>query len=170
VPFCYVTSSEAQTQSTGYQTSASGNTELDVCSLKAGAAGRATTWYKTQAGGRGSQLTALTGIRLNIKLFTTATTTGTSITAQPTNSVYQASKGVWLIGSSGVNVVSGGSGGPTYRGGLNLGASGPGGWVASQPDEAYVLEAGYAGSLDLWSIATPAVSFAYDFDIFSSEG
>lgn len=165
MPYCYTLSSETQTQSTGYQTSASGNTEIDFLSMKAGSAGRDSNWYLLRANGRGSQLTALTGLRFNVKLWTTAMTTGTSITPTPNDRTAQACKSVWLIAASGTSAVSGGSGGPTYRGGFGCGASGPGGWTAATPDAMLGLEAGYAGSLDVSSIATPAVSFAFDLDV-----
>lgn len=148
-------------QSATYSTSATPSTEIDVFSTKAGA--RNAGIYSLRAQGRGAGLTALSGISLNVKLWTTASTAGTALTPSPNIKSSTAATAVPRIGTGGgVNAVTPGSGGGTYRGGIGFGASGPGGWVAPNPDAVLGLDGSDAGSYDLYSISgTP--SMLYEF-------
>lgn len=165
--FCYTTQSAMQ--STTYSTSGSTNTEIDVFSLKPGTS-RMPNVYALRGQGRGAGLTALTGISLNLKDWTTASTAGSTLTPTPNdkgNTV--AASAVPRIGTGGgVNAVTPGSGGPLYRGGFGFGGSGPGGWVAANPDAAIGMNPAYAGSLDIYSISGIA-SMAYEFWVEHAE-
>jgi len=166
VPFCYQTLSIMN--STTYSTSATPSTEIDVFSLKAGAT-RSAGIYAIRGQGRGAGLTALTGISLNVKHWTTASTAGTALTPSPSDILGPAATAVPRIGTGGgVNAVTPGTGGPLYRGGIGFGGSGPGGWVAANPDAALVQSAAYAGSFDLYSVSGTA-SMLYDFGIEHQE-
>jgi hypothetical protein len=165
--FCYTTQSIMQ--STTYSTSGTPSTEIDVFSMKPGS-GRTTSVYALRGQGRGAGLTALTGISLNFKDWTTASTAGTTLTPTPNDKGNTVAAGtVVRIGTGGgVNAVTPGTGGPLYRGGMGMGGSGPGGWVAANPDAVIAMNAGYAGSLDLYSVSGTA-SMLYDFTVEHSE-
>jgi len=157
--FCYTV--QSQMQSGTYSTSATPNTEIDAHSSKAGA--RNASIYSLRGQGRGAGLTALSGIELNIKLWTTASTGGTTLTPSPNDKAAPAATMVPRIGTGGgVNAVTPGTGGGTYRGGIGFGASGPGGWVAANPDAVLTLPGSDAGSLDLYSVGGTA-SLLYSF-------
>ena len=82
---------------------------------------------------------------------------GTAATPSPNDRQAQAATAAVLTGTSGgTAAVTSGSGGPTYRGGFGFGGSGPGGWVAANPDAALVLQGSGAGSFDLFSISGTA--------------
>lgn len=151
MPFCYTT--QSQMQAGTYSTSGTPLTEIDVMSTKSGAS-RPTSIYALRGQGRGASLTALTGIELNVKLWTTASTGGTVLTPSPNSIPAPAAVAVPRIGTGGgVNAVTPGSGGPTYRGGIGFSGSGPSGWTAANPDAALQMDGGYAGSLDLYSVS-----------------
>jgi len=167
MPFCFTT--QSQMQSGTYSTSATPSTEIDVFSFKAGSVNTMGI-YSLRGQGRGAGLTALSGIELNWKLWTTASTGGTTLTPSANNVRHAvAAGGVPRIGTGGgVNPVTPGTGGGTYRGGIGFGASGPGGWVAPTPDAALEMTGGYAGSLDLYSVAGTA-SLLYSFVVEHQE-
>lgn len=165
--FCYTT--QSLMNSTTYSTSATPSTEIDVFSMKPGTT-RCTNVYALRAQGRGAGLTALTGITLAFKDWTTASTAGTALTPSANdkgNTIAAAT--VPRIGTGGgVNAVTPGTGGPLYRGGCGMGGSGPGGWVAANPDAQLGMNAAYAGSLDLYSVSGTA-SMLYDFTVEHAE-
>lgn len=166
MPFCYTT--QSQMQAGTYSTSATPNTEIDVFSIRPTA--NTGSIYALRGQGRGAGLTSLSGIELNWKLWTTASTGGTALTPSP-NNVRNATAAGWVprIGTGGgVNAVTPGSGGGTYRQGIGFGASGPGGWVAANPDAALEMVGGYGGSLDLYSVAGTA-SLLYSFAVEHQE-
>jgi len=165
MPFCYET--QSQMNSPTYSTSATPGTEIDVFSIKAGA--RSMGIHALRAHGRGAGLTALSSIELNLKLWTTASTAGTALTPSPCAVAAPAATAVPRIGTGGgVNPVTPGSGGGTYRGGIGFGASGPGGWVASNPDDVKQLDGTNAGSYDLYS-ASGTASMLYAFYVGHTE-
>lgn len=154
MPFCF--STQSQMQAGSYSTSATPVTEIDFASFKAGA-GRTCAIYAMRGQGRGAALTSLSGIEINVKLWTTASTGGTALTPSPNDPQAPAAATVPRIGTGGgVNAVTPGSGGGLYRGGFGFGGSGPGGWVAQTPDASLILQAGYAGSFDFYSISGTA--------------
>jgi hypothetical protein len=163
--FCYETQSAMNSPT--YSTSGSTNTEIDVFSIKAGA--RNASVYALRGQGRGAGLTQLSGISLNVKLWTTGSTAGTTLTPSPSDKASQAATAVPRIGTGGgVNAVTPGSGGPTYRGGFGFSGSGPGGWTAANPDAAILLPGSDGGSYDLYSISGTA-SMLYEFWLEHSE-
>src|SRR5262245_49925098 len=99
MPMCYVTQSVMQ--STTYSTSATPSTEIDVFSTKPGTS-RAPAGYSARGQGRGAGLTALTGISLNFKDWTTASTAGTTLTPTPCD------KGTGGVASAVVRIGTGG--------------------------------------------------------------
>ncbi len=131
--FCYTLQSATISTATPYATSGTPSTEIDVAFLKPGAGAKASI-YSVRGQGAGAGLTALTGIELNLKNWTTASTGGTAMTPRP-NSLAGAvaAQATAAAGAgAGVNAVTAGSGGGTYRGGMGMGGSGPGGWVAAR--------------------------------------
>ena len=166
--FCYTTQSQMQT-TTAYTCSGTPTTEIDVYSMKPGSS-RMTSVYAVRGQGRGAGLTALSGILLNFKDWTTGSTAGSTLTPTPNdkgNTVAAAS--VVRIGTGGgVNAVTPGTGGPLYRGGFGFGGSGSSGWTAANPDAALAMNAAYAGSLDIFSLSGTA-SLPYDFWVEHSE-
>lgn len=147
----------------GYQTSGTTNTEIDFAFLKAGTGAKATI-NGLRLQGRGSGLTNLNGMAVNMKNWTTASTAGTAMTPRPTsisgNVAAQATAAGGAAGGTGA--VTPGSGGGTYKGGFGCSGSGPSAWTAVTPDQAVDLPAGGTGSVDLCSVATP-LSILFDW-------
>lgn len=157
--FCYTVQSAMQSSS--YACSTSTNTEIDVFGIKPGV--RNMSIYNLRGQGMGAGLTALSGIVLNVKQWTTASTGGTALTPSPNDVNAPVAGAVPRIGSSGANsAVISGSGGPTYRGGMGFGASGPGGWVAANPDAVLTQPGSATAGFDLFSLSGTA-SLAYQF-------
>lgn len=149
-----------------YTTSGTTNTELDFAFIKPGA-GAKVSINGLRLQGRGSGLTSLNGMAVNIKNWTTASTTGaggTSMTPSPVSiSTAKAASATASAGTGGgIAVVAAGSGGGTYKGGFGCSASGPSAWTAVTPDQAVEMAAGYAGSCDFYSVATP-LSINFDW-------
>jgi len=163
MPFCYTLQSATISTSAPYATSGTPATEIDAFFLKSGS-GAKSSIYNLRGQGRGAGLTALSGISLNLKNWTTASTGGTAMTPRPNSlaGAVAAQATAAAGAAAGVNAVTAGSGGGTYRGGFGMGASGPGGWVAANPDAAIEQAAGSSGSVDLYSLSGTA-SLSYDF-------
>jgi hypothetical protein len=151
MPFRYTTAS--QMAAATWSTHATPGTEIDFLSIKPGV--RNAGIYSLRGQGRGAALAGITGIEINVKRFTTASTGGTGLTPSPADGGdAPACKAVVLGGTSGgTAAVTSGTGGPTYRGGMGMGGGGPGGWVATDADDVLTLDGSYAGSLDLFSIS-----------------
>ncbi len=147
----------------GYSSSGTTNTEIDFAFLKPGA-GAKVLINALRLLGRASGVTSLNALAVNMKNWTTASTGGTAMTPRPDSlSGAVASQATAAGGAAGgTGAVSAGSGGGTYRGGCGCSASGPGGWTAQTLDQAKDMIAGYAGSMDLCSLATP-LSLAFDW-------
>jgi hypothetical protein len=62
----------------------------------------------------------------------------------------------------GTGAVTSGTGTASFRGGCGCGASGPGGWVAPNPDAAITLDGNATKSIDLYS-ASGQASLNYEF-------
>jgi hypothetical protein len=156
MPFAYTVATAMQAAT--YGTSTATNTTIDVMSLKPGT--RNMSIYNIRGQGRGAGLTALSGISLEVIQWTTGSTNGVTLTPQPADAQSQAAKSTVLIGGgSSLPVQSGvnsGSGGPTYRGGFGFGASGPGGWVAANPDAVLLQPGSATASYDIESISGTA--------------
>ena len=139
-----------------FTTSGTTNTEIDFAFIKPGA-GAKVSINGLRLQGRGSGLTSLNGMVVNFKNFTTASTGGTAMTPQPVSlSTAKAASATAGAGTgAGNNAVTSGTGGVLYKGGFGCSASGPSAWTAVTPDQAVEMAAGYAGSIDLFSLATP---------------
>jgi hypothetical protein len=135
-----------------FATSGTGSTELSQMSIKAQARNVGVT--SATVTGRGAGLTALSGIAFRLKKFTsTASSSGTTITAAPLDTGMQAAKSVSVAASSGLSL---GTGGPLLVGALGCGAAGPGGWVARDVDHMPSLEGGSSLSIDMFSVSGTA--------------
>lgn len=167
MPFVYNMSSK--TIGENYTTSGTGNTEIDVAFVKPGAT-RTVNLITLRLQGKGAGLTALSGIMARLKMWTsTASSGGTSLAPAPVDirapaAVHTAAAGA----AAGINAVTSGTGGPTVIGGCGCGASGPGGWVAPNPDAAIALDGGQNKSIDLFS-ASGTVSLNYEFQMETQE-
>jgi hypothetical protein len=159
MPFVYHVSSAGSTSLTS---SGTPNTETTVASLRAGS-GRMSFLQEVNLMGRGAGLTAISGILLKVRYWTTVSTGGTSVTPAPRTTGAPASKAAAVIaGSITPGTVDGG-----IRLSLSCGAAGPGGWVAPNADSA--IDAGEAGSADCLDFYTQSgtaslvhdVSFAF---------
>ena len=130
-------------------TNATPATETDDLFIKAGT-GRAVKIRSFLVSGKAAALTAISGILFRLKKWTTASTSGTAVTPVPTDPGAQAAKCTAAFSPTA------GSGGGTYSLAFGCGAGGPGGWQAADDQGCIVLESGYAGSQDLYSISGTA--------------
>jgi hypothetical protein len=130
-------------QSENYVTSGSANTEISFMFITPGAT-RAVALLAFRVQGKGAGLTALSGIAFRIKQWTsTAATGGTSLSPAPVDNRAPAAVASINGGTSGgTAAITNGTGGPVLVGWCGCGASGPGGWVAINPDAGIVLDGG----------------------------
>jgi hypothetical protein len=165
--FVYNISSKAVAEN--YTTSATPNTEINAAFVKPGAS-RVAAMIALYLQGKGAGLTALSGIAIRMKQFTsTAASAGTSITPQPVDNRAPAAVCTSAAGiAGGVAAVTDGTGGPVVVGSSGCGASGPGGWVAPNPDAAIALDGGANKSTDLYS-ASGLASLNYEFSMSIQE-
>lgn len=158
MPFVYTVTPGTQLTSSG-----STNTEVDSAFIKAGAAGRGCGIQRVDVHGRAPALTAISGLTFRWKKWTTASTAGTGMTGRPADEA-----GMQAAKFTAAYSPTPGSGGGNYHGSFGCGAAGPGGWAALNPDSMKFLEAGYAGSLDLYNESGTA-SLKYEFQIEVAE-
>lgn len=144
MPFIYSLTSGVTLTSSGTP-----NTEVDDFFVKAGT-GRAVGIMAMYLHGKGAALTAISGITERIKKWTTASTSGTGVTAQPRDPGAQAAK------CTAAYSPTAGSGGGAYHLSIGCGAAGPGGWVAPNPDAVLLQESAAASSLDAYSASGTA--------------
>jgi hypothetical protein len=136
-----------------FTTSSSTNTEIEHIFIKPGT--RNVQLIACNANGKGAGLTALTGISIRMKKWTTTSAAGgTAATPVPADIGMQAAKATagWTAAAS----VTAGTGGPTFLGHFGIGGAGPGGWVAENPDAYHTLEGSDNKSFGFWSIAGTA--------------
>lgn len=150
MPFVY--NLQTKTQAENYATSGTGNTEIDFAFIKPGAT-RAFSLIALRVQGKGAGLTALSGIAFRLKQWTsTSSSGGTGSTPQPVDNRAPAAVTTAGFGTAGgIAAVTSGTGGPNLVGGCGCGASGPGGWVAPNPDGAITLDGGATKSTDVFS-------------------
>lgn len=151
MPFVYRL--QSATLSNNFTTSSSTNTEIEHTFVKPGT--RNVALLSLLGNGKGAGLTALTGISLRIKKWTsTSAAAGTAATPVPVDVGMQACKATagWTAAAS----VTAGTGGPTFVGHIGFGGAGPGGWVAENPDAMPVLEGSDNKSFGIWSISGTA--------------
>lgn len=165
MPFVYHFNSRAGAQALDYlQTHTTPGTERDVLFLRP-SADRALSLIALRVQGRGAGLTALSGITFRLKVYTTtasASTAGEALTPRPVDQNSPATSMTAGIASHASLAVTAGTGGPINVGSCGCGASGPGGWVASNPDAAITLNATTNRSVDLWASSGTA-DLRYDF-------
>jgi hypothetical protein len=170
VPFIYNNSSKSGAQALeNLTTSSSVNTETDVYFLKPGAT-RPVALVAMRVQGKGAGLTALSGIVGRIKQWTASASTstgGTSVTPTPKNNLAPACVATAGITSTATSTVTVGTT-ALYCGLASMGASGPGGWVAINPDDVPTLDGGASKSLDL-VFSCPTASLNYEFSCDNTE-
>lgn len=174
MPFVYASSSK-QAPLENFTTSGSTNTELDQFFLKPGAS-RPLSIPAFRVQGKGAGLTALSGISVRLKAWTStasASTTAaangsTSTTPAPKNKLAPACVATAGMITNATVQVSIGTGGPNIVGLGSMGASGPGGWVSINPDDTAQLDGGANMSLDLFS-ASGLASLNWEFECDNQE-
>jgi hypothetical protein len=171
MPFIYASMNKGGAQALeNLTTNGTGNTESDFFFLKPGAS-RPIALVAMRVQGKGNALTALTGISVRQKQWTTtaSTTVGaTSLTPKPKNVLAPACVATGGITSTAAGVVTSGST-AAYAGLASMGASGPGGWVAINPDDVPLLDGGSNASMDLVS-SSPTASMNFEFEADNQEG
>jgi hypothetical protein len=168
MPFLYA--SQAKQSMENFQTSGSSNTPLDVFFLKPGAS-RPAAIPAVRVQGKGAGLTALSGISIRLIQWTSTASTsvgGTSTTPAPKNNLAPACVATAGMATSAASTITSGTGGPNYVGYASMGASGPGGWVAINPDDVPLLDGGTTKSMDL-SSSSPTASLNWEFEVDNSE-
>lgn len=168
MPFVYNVQSKGVAEN--YATSGSANTEIDAAFIKSGAT-RFLALLALRVQGKGAGLTALSGIAFRLKQWTTTSSSGgTAITPGAVNNIGPAAAHTAAAGAGGgTGAVTSGTGGPALVGGCGCGASGPGGWVAPNPDAAIGLDGNANKSTDLFS-ASGTASMNYEFQMETQEG
>jgi len=114
--------------------------------------------------GKGAGLTAISGIVLRLVRFVTPSTVGAAIVPRPRDPASPAA-----ITTPFTAPTSGAT--PTLQQAVGFGAAGPGGWVATHPEDQITLEAagGADGNLDMLS-ASGTVSLNLEYTLGFSEG
>jgi len=140
-------------------TSGTPNTETEVFFVKPGV--RNAALQAVYVIGKGSGLTAISGIVFRLIRWGTASTAGTGITPTPKDPGMQAAKqsaaSAPTAGTTRLNKIL-----------FGCGAAGPGGWVAPNPDSLEVLEGGGAQSIDLLA-ASGTASLNFEFSAETQE-
>ena len=167
MPFMYDLSTKAQAEN--YTTSGTPNTEIDYQFVKPGAS-RPVGIAAIKGQGKGAGLTALSGIVLRLKQWTsTASSAGTAATPAPKDNRAPACVATAGLGTSGgTAAVTSGTGGPSIVGLASFGASGPGGNVAINPDDVPTLDGNANKSMDLFS-ACPTASLSFESETTIAE-
>lgn len=168
MPFIYANASKQALEN--FSTSSGANTELDQFFLKPGAT-RPLSIVAIRVQGKGAGLTALSGIAIRLKQWTsTASTTVGGVATTPTPKQKLAPACVATAGmvTAASSTITAGTGGGNYVGLASMGASGPGGWVSINPDDVPQLDGGTTQSLDLVS-SSPTANMQYEFEADNSE-
>ena len=150
-------------------TSGTGNTEIDAAFIKPGAS-RPVIILTLRVQGKGAGLTALSGLVLRQKQWTsTASSGGTAATPFVKNNLAPASVATAGIATTAGGAVTSGTGGPGVFGMASMGQSGPGGVAPINPDDSGLLDGGANKSVDLFS-SCPTASLNYEFSQDLQEG
>lgn len=167
MPFVYNISSKENAEN--YATSGSANTQINAAFVKPGSS-RAVAIIAARVQGKGAGLTALSGIAIRLSQWTTTSSSaGTAITPRPVDNRAPAAVATAAAGTSGgTAAVTSGTGGPSVVCAFGCGASGPGGWVAPNPDAGLTLDGGANKSTDLFS-ASGQASLNYEFSLDTQE-
>lgn len=167
MPFMYDLHTKQQAEN--FTTSGSANTEIDFAFVKPGAT-RPVGLAKLTVQGKGAGLTALSGMSIRAKHWTsTSSSGGTAATPAPKNNLVPACAATAGLGTAGgTAAVTSGTGGPSIVGYAGMGASGPGGTVGINPDDVPMLDGGANKSLDLFS-SCPTVSLNFEAEATLTE-
>ena len=117
--------------------------------------------------GKGAGLTALSGIANRIKQWTaSASSGGTAITPRPADKRAPAAVSTAAGGAAGgTGAVTSGTTAVVVKS-VGCGASGPGGWVAANPDASITLDGGATMSTDGFSSSgTASLNFEWSYGI-----
>lgn len=169
MPFYYSTQSKQSLEN--FRTSSSANTELEQAFLKPGAT-RPLQIAALRVQGKGAGLTALSGIAIRLKQWTTAAATtvaGVATTPSPKSKLAPACVATAGMVTAASSTITAGTGGGIYVGLASMGASGPGGWVAINPDDVPTLDGGANHSIDLVS-SSPTANLDFEFELDNQEG
>ncbi len=170
MPFLYESHSK-QAPLENFQTNSGANTELDFFFMKPGAS-RPAAVVALRVQGKGAGLTALSGISIRLKQWTSTSSTSvacTSTTPQPKNNLAPACVATAGMATAASSTITSGTGGPQVVGFASMGASGPGGWVAINPDDVPLLDGGANRSMDLFS-SSPTANLSFEFAVDNQEG
>jgi len=172
IPFVYALNSKSGAQALeNLTTNGTANTENDFAFLKPGAS-RVSTVLALRIQGKGAGLTALSGIVNRLKHWTSTSSTtvgGTSVTPAPKHNLAPAAVSTAGMATVAAGTITSGTGGPNIVGFAGCGASGPGGWVAANPDDVPSLDGGANKSADLFS-SSPTVSLSFEHELDVQEG
>lgn len=147
MPFVYSVAAAGTT----FTTSGTPNTEVDHLRHNAGSTpGRGCGVQAVYCIGKGAALTAISGIAIRGKRWTTGSTVGTTITPVGRAISQPAASSTAAYGPTAGSVDGG------YWLTIGCGAAGPGGWVAPNPDSVAQIENGSGDSLDLYSASGTA--------------
>lgn len=175
MPFIFETQTKQALES--FATSSSANTELDQAFLKPGAT-RPAIVVALRVQGKAAAKTSLSGISIRLKQWPTTSSASTTTAASGSTSTTPTPKiqyGIACVATAGMitastNVVVVGTGTAVYVGLATCGASGPGGWVAINPDDVPSLTGGSNMSLDIVSASAEAAALGYEFALDHMEG
>jgi hypothetical protein len=131
---------------TPYATHATPNTEDPTLVIRQ--ATRGVDLMSIWVHGRGSALTAITGIGYRVRRWTTAGSGGTAVTPSPRRIGTTAA----TTAADKVTAITAGTVSGAYQLGFGCGAAGPGGWTARDGDSALHLEAGGADEFNINSV------------------
>lgn len=140
------------------------NTQNDFFFLKPGSS-RVAAVLALRVQGKGGGLTALSGISIRLAQWTGSASTsvgGSSVTPVPKNNLAPACVGTAGMASAAASTITSGTTGPNFVGVASCGASGPGGWVAANPDDTPILDGNASKSSDLFS-SSPTASLNFEF-------
>jgi hypothetical protein len=169
MPFLYASHSK-QAPLENFSTNGTANTELDFFFMKAGST-RPAAIVAMRVQGKGAGLTALSGISVRLKTWTSTSSTsvgGTSTTPAPKNKLSPACVATAGMATAASSTITSGTGGPNIVGMASMGASGPGGWVAVNPDDLTQVDGGANMSMDLFS-SSPTANLSFEFEVDNSE-
>jgi hypothetical protein len=168
MPFIY--SLPTKDQAENFTTSGTANTEIDYQFVAPGSS-RPVSIIRILAQGKAAGATALSGISIRLKQWTsTKSSGGSSATPAPKNKLNPACVATAGLGTSGgTAAVTSGTGGPAIVGYTGMGVSGQGGVVALNPDDVSELDGNANMSMDLFS-SSPTISLNFETETTIQEG
>ena len=138
----------------------SGTPNTEVCNLAIRQATRPFALTALALQGKGAGLTALSGIMMQLRLWTTVGSAGTATNPVPRDDRAPAAATTGASGTPTAGTVSG-----LYKLGVGCGAAGPGGWVARNGDAGIRVDGG-SDELDGMSTSgTASLAYIYSAEI-----